>query len=42
MTVCGNRFNQKTREYDIPIGQCEVVTISDSNVQAEENTILNT
>ncbi|MDD5291525.1 MAG: SDR family NAD(P)-dependent oxidoreductase [Patescibacteria group bacterium] len=36
MSISGNKFNPKTGEYDIPINQCEVVTIDDDNIEAEE------
>lgn len=36
MSLSGNRFNPESGEYDIPIGQCEVTTISDENIRAEE------
>lgn len=37
MAVHGNQFNRETGQYDIPIGQCEVVSITDDNIKAEES-----
>jgi len=39
MSISGNKFNPKTGEYDIPIDRCEVVTIDDNNIEAEEDKI---
>ncbi|NTW30918.1 MAG: SDR family oxidoreductase [Candidatus Moranbacteria bacterium] len=35
MALSGMKFNPETGEYDIPIGQCEVVMISEENIKAE-------
>lgn len=37
MAMSGMRFNPETGEYDVPIGQCEVVTVSDENIEAEQS-----
>jgi 3-oxoacyl-[acyl-carrier protein] reductase len=39
MSLSGNKFNPESGEYDIPIGQCEVIAISNDNIKAEEEII---
>jgi 3-oxoacyl-[acyl-carrier protein] reductase len=40
MALSGMKFNLETSEYDIPIEQCEVVTISDEAIEAEASLII--
>ncbi|NTW45664.1 MAG: SDR family oxidoreductase [Candidatus Moranbacteria bacterium] len=35
MALSGMKFDAETGEYNMPIGQCEVVTISEENIEAE-------
>ncbi len=40
MALSGMKFDAETGEYDNPIGQCEVVAISDENIEAEQMMIV--